>query len=109
MPPKFKANSFFFEQGQAVPEHIEDHPSEFEQDPSKFGLAGEDTFSQEPYPLAVNIDTLEVALALYAARHRELERTQPTVTSGGQGGIQDRVHIVWPRVSPHADTPEQTS
>lgn len=110
MAPTFKAGSFFFEQGQEMPEHIEGYPSDFEQDPSKFGLKGEDTFSRESYPLAINIDTLEVALALYAARRRELERTQPTATSGGQDGIQDRVHLVWPRISPNADgTPEQSA
>ncbi len=67
----------------------------------KWWLEGYDTFEGGPdafYPLGGEYD-LEVA-AIKAARAalRELEKTQPSSSSGGQDtfGIQDRVYIVSP-------------
>jgi hypothetical protein len=68
-------------------------------------LEGYDTFSSETYTLGTPFDGLEPSYAsreaaLVGARQRlaDLERTQPTASSGGQaaGGIQDRVYIVYP-------------
>ena len=64
----------------------------------KWKLEGFDTFDNEPYSLEGNYD--DEAAAKEAARKRleELEKTQPSATSGGQGrfGIQDQVFIVRP-------------
>jgi hypothetical protein len=76
-------------------------------------LAGLDTFSGDDYPLGdVNVvdgrstldgmrpeyETYEEALADARQRLADLERTQPSASSGGQGfnGIQDRVYVVHP-------------
>src|SRR5262245_18102138 len=64
----------------------------------RWRLRGYDTFAGEDYPLPGSYWT--EAQAQRAARKRlaELERTQPSVSSGGQrpGGIQDQVYIVRP-------------
>lgn len=76
-------------------------------------LAGYDAFSEEDYPLGdVNVvdgrSTLDGMKPEYASpqealldaqrRLEDLERTQPTASSGGQGtySIQDRVYLVHP-------------
>jgi hypothetical protein len=73
-----------------------------------YGLEGYDTFSGESYGLDGSFETCQGALEAADARLQELERTQPTSSSGGQrdggfqggtyvpGGIQDRVYIVHP-------------
>ena len=38
----------------------------------------------------------EAALAAAGERFAELERLQPSASSGGQGGIQDRLYLVRP-------------
>lgn len=59
-------------------------------------LEGYDTFGGESYALAGAYAS--EAEAREAARRRlaELERLQPTASSGGQSGIQDRVYILAP-------------
>lgn len=99
MPPKFMERDFKFEEGKEVPEHIESYAREEERDSSKIWLQGEDTFSHEYYPLAIDIDDLPTASALKAARLKYLEETQPSSSSGGQGGIQDRVYIREPETT----------
>jgi len=98
MVAKFLTSSFEFTDKDPVLEHDEVYPREGERDPNKFWLEGEDTFSWEYYPLAIDIDDLPTAEMLRAARLRNLERSQPTSTSGGQdfGGIQDKVYIRHP-------------
>ena len=95
MPPKFMASSFKFAEGETVPDHIEEYPFTKEKDTSKLWLEGEDTFSREYYPLAIDIDDYPTARILQNARLRHLEDTQPTSSSGGQSadGIQDGAHI----------------
>lgn len=70
-----------------------------------YRLEGYDTFDGETYSLGSQWDGLEPSYpdyesALAGARKRlaDLERTQPSANSGGQGsgGIQDRVYIVHP-------------
>jgi hypothetical protein len=97
MPPKFSTTSFDFLPGDNVPEHDEGYAMSTDpRDPSKYHLDGFDTFDRSTYPLAHDIDTLEEAELLVKARRRSLERTQPSSSSGGQAGIQDRVSIVYP-------------
>ena len=95
MPPRFKESSFKFNHGESIPEHIEEYPGGA-QDPAKYHLNGFDTFDEEDYPLAKDIDDLPTAQMLYFARLRHLEANQPSVSSGGQRGIQDKVLIVHP-------------
>ena len=60
----------------------------------KWRLEGWDTFARESYPIPG-----EYAAEALAAAHRqleELERTQPSESSGGQAGIQDQVYVVGP-------------
>jgi|SRR3989344_2725912 len=98
MPPTFQERGFVFEENEQVPEHVEGWPQLGEQGENKWWLRGTDTFSYEDYVLAINIDDAETASFLARARLRELERTQPTSSSGGQGfgGIQDRVDVMPP-------------
>lgn len=58
-------------------------------------LEGYDAFSHESYPLA-SFDSREAAFAAALDRLDELERDQPSASSGGQWGIQDRVFIINP-------------
>jgi hypothetical protein len=71
-------------------------------------LRGHDTFAGEDYPLPGTYWT--EAQAQRAARRRlaELERMQPSASSGGQrpGGIQDRVYIVRPDGTAYRYLPE---
>ena len=59
-------------------------------------LQGYDTFSREDYPLPGEYETEDEALAAAHERLEHLEKTQPSRTSGGQGGIQDQVYVVRP-------------
>jgi hypothetical protein len=61
-------------------------------------LQGYDTFSSEQYPLEGVYPDEPTAQRAADRRLADLERQQPTATSGGQapGGIQDRVYIVRP-------------
>ena len=93
MPPTFHKSSFDFEDGERVPEHIEDWPQEKDQEPDKFWLMGLDTFDYGEYVLAINIDDLATARMLYSARFRNLNRTQPNA-----GSIQDKTYIMHPGV-----------
>lgn len=77
----------------------------------KWKLEGYDTFDGEYYPIGTlsvidgrsTVDGAKPSYDTYAevlkdARWQlaQLEKTQPTRTSGGQAGIQDRVYIVHP-------------
>ena len=59
-------------------------------------LQGYDTFSDEDYPLPGEYETEEQAIAAAEERLDHLETTQPSRTSGGQDGIQDRVYVIRP-------------
>ena len=59
-------------------------------------LVGYDSFDYSYYPLRGEFRSLESAQWAAELRLLELERTQPTSQSGGQGGIQDYVYIVHP-------------
>ena len=61
----------------------------------KWRLVGWDTFEGAEYPLSEH-DTEGDCLRAARDRLRELERTQPTLSSGGQDGIQDQVLIETP-------------
>ena len=63
----------------------------------KWKLVGWDTFSSEEYSLSEH-KTQQLAETAAAERMQELERTQPSSSSGGQGffGIQDQVYIERP-------------
>jgi len=104
MPPIFMERSFSFGEGEEVPEHTEGYPREAG-DPTKYHLHGYDTFSHEDYPLAIDIGDLPTAQMLAAARRRHLEEIQPTSSSGGQAGIQDRTSIVYPRADAQDSEP----
>jgi hypothetical protein len=67
--------------------------------PAKWSLEGYDTFeggSDGFYPLDGKYDDELAAQAAARSRMAELEKTQPSSSSGGQGGIQDQVFIVRP-------------
>ncbi|NWG34377.1 MAG: hypothetical protein HXY42_08040 [Chloroflexi bacterium] len=59
-------------------------------------LRGYDTFAGEWYPLDGIYLSERAALRAAHKRLKELERLQPSDTSGGQEGIQDQVYIVRP-------------
>jgi hypothetical protein len=62
----------------------------------KWKLLGYDTFANEWYGLGGEFHDEESARKAARRRLRELERSQPSSSSGGQDGIQDRVYIVAP-------------
>ncbi len=67
----------------------------------KWGLKGYDTFESGSgafYPLPGEFKTEEAAQQGARNRLAELEKSQPSANSGGQGitGIQDHVYIVRP-------------
>jgi hypothetical protein len=67
----------------------------------KWSLDGYDTFEGGPdayYPLEGEYDDEQSAQAAARKRLAELEKTQPSSSSGGQsfGGIQDQVFVVRP-------------
>jgi hypothetical protein len=62
----------------------------------KWTLQGYDTFAHESYPLDGEFDTEEAAIAAARAYLDELEQAQPSLSSGGQSGIQDGVYVIRP-------------
>ncbi len=66
------------------------------QDEGMWTLEGWDTFSAHAYPLRGEFNSEAEARKAAAARLIQLEKTQPTASSGGQSGIQDRVYIISP-------------
>lgn len=65
----------------------------------KWSLEGYDTFEGGPdayYPLEGEFDDEQAVQAAARDRLAELEKTQPSSDSGGQGGIQDQVFVVRP-------------
>lgn len=63
---------------------------------NKWKIEGYDTFDASSYPLAGEYDSEDDAKQAARNRLSELETNQPSSTSGGQSGIQDRVYIVNP-------------
>jgi hypothetical protein len=59
-------------------------------------LEGYDTFSGDWYGLEPSYGSYEEALAGARRRLADLERSQPAASSGGQGGIQDQMHVIHP-------------
>jgi hypothetical protein len=62
----------------------------------RWRLIGYDTFSGQEYPLPGEYDSEVEAVAAAGKRLEELEGLQPSASSGGQNGIQDRVYVVRP-------------
>ena len=64
----------------------------------KWTLEGYDTFEGSSYDLPGEFDSEAEAEKAARAKLNELEKWQPSSSSGGQGfeGIQDRVYIVSP-------------
>jgi hypothetical protein len=62
----------------------------------KWKLQGYDTFAHEGYPLDGEFETENEAIAAAKAYLDDLERTQPSASSGGQDGIQDQVYVIRP-------------
>jgi hypothetical protein len=62
----------------------------------KWRLEGWDTFGGHSYPIPGEYESEPLAIAAAKRELEELERTQPTESSGGQAGIQDRVYVVGP-------------
>ncbi|HKP60300.1 MAG TPA: hypothetical protein VJV78_26425 [Polyangiales bacterium] len=58
-------------------------------------VIGWDTFEGEEYPVSQHATEAESKVAAHAFL-AQLEREQPSASSGGQSGIQDRVFIVRP-------------
>lgn len=72
-------------------------------------LKGYDTFSMESYALPGEYSDESEARDAAHARLEELERTQPTSSSGGQDwhGIQDKVLVVRPDGSSYRYLPHK--
>lgn len=96
------------EADRAKQRHLDEHAREGAP-AGDFRLTGYDAFSDEWYSLGEPVAGLESTDGLqpsYPSRDaaledakkqlRELERTQPSASSGGQAGIQDQVFIVHP-------------
>jgi hypothetical protein len=62
----------------------------------RWRLRGHDTFAGEDYALRGVFWTEKAAQRAARRRLAELERSQPSATSGGQDGIQDQVYVVRP-------------
>lgn len=73
-------------------------PKSVTSDEGEWYLEGYDTFAGEDYSIEGHYKTEQEALAAAARRREELERTQPSSSSGGQGfmGIQDRTFVCGP-------------
>lgn len=61
---------------------------------NKWKLEGYDTFDRESYPLVGEFETEADAITAAKSRLADLEQTQPSSSSGGQDGIQDRVYVI---------------
>ncbi|MEM9027551.1 MAG: hypothetical protein AAGC70_04205 [Pseudomonadota bacterium] len=59
-------------------------------------LVGWDTFAGHEYGLPGRYRTQASAVRAAKRELRRIEKQQPTATSGGQDGIQDRVYIISP-------------
>jgi len=59
-------------------------------------LRGYDTFADESYPFEGEFPTQADAELAAHERLQELEIQQPSSSSGGQAGMQDRVYIIRP-------------
>lgn len=67
----------------------------------RWRLKGYDTFDGTFYPLPGSFESQEEAEEAARERLAELEREQPSASSGGQSGIQDQVYIVRPNGTLH--------
>lgn len=106
MPPQFTESSFHFSNDEVVPDHIDRYPGREQRDPTKFWLEGFDSFSNESYTIAIDIDDLETAQALHTARMAHLEITQPPASTGT---LQDSVYIRHPEQTASTTNDEQIS
>ena len=96
MTASFSESSFLFREGEKIPDNEGRLVGLDERDRGLWHLDGLDTFSHDSYRLADNLPSQDVAEFLAQARLRKLEGSQPTESSGGQQGIQDKVYIVHP-------------
>jgi hypothetical protein len=62
----------------------------------KWKLQGWDTFARHSYSISGSYESEAEAVAAAKKKLKELERHQPTLRSGGQGGIQDQVYVIGP-------------
>lgn len=63
---------------------------------TKWKLEGLDTFSGEPYPIQGEYENEKAVYDAAIKKLEELERSQPSATSGGQKGIQDQIFVLTP-------------
>lgn len=89
------------ESGITVRHHLdaaEPHVTAWREENYDWLIEGYDTFDGQPYPLQGAYDCRLNAERAADARLRELEKSQPTSNSGGQGelSIQDQVFVVRP-------------
>lgn len=61
-----------------------------------WSLRGYDTFAREYYGLDGAFDSEDEAIEAAMQRLHDLEVRQPSASSGGQDGIQDRVFVIRP-------------
>ena len=59
-------------------------------------LQGRDTFAHEDYGIDGEFDSEDEAIAAGKVCLDDLERDQPTASTGGQDGIQDQVYVIRP-------------
>jgi hypothetical protein len=59
-------------------------------------LQGRDPFAHEDYNLEGEFGSEADAMVAAKAQLENLEREQPTASSGGQDGIQDQVYVIRP-------------
>jgi hypothetical protein len=64
--------------------------------PPAWGLRGQDSFDYNCYPIEGKFRSVDAAMDGARAQLKKLEATQPSETSGGQGGLQDWIYIVHP-------------
>jgi hypothetical protein len=62
----------------------------------EWSVEGWDTFAGESYPIPGRYRSRESATRAAKRYLRKIERMQPSDTSGGQDGIQDRVYLRGP-------------
>ncbi len=94
MAARFVKSSFKFERGEKAPKHEEGWAWEVQRDPALWHVDGHDTFANEVYELASNLEDADAAELLARAARRQIQSFQV-----GAGSLQDTVQIIYPTVS----------
>ncbi len=63
---------------------------------TKWRLEGFDTSAREEYPISGDYDSEADAVAAAENRMEQIEKHPPSVPSGEQEGLQDRIYVVRP-------------